>query len=61
MASIVYEKSGVYIEYNAGGMVIKKNGLTIEVPGWILEDFEQEFEQAKTDYFKQLATERSEP
>lgn len=57
---IVYEKAGIYIEYNAEGMVIKKNGLTIEVPAWILEDFEREFELAKLDYIKQL-TNRSEP
>lgn len=60
MASIIYEKAGIYIEYNDAGAVFKKNGLTIEIPGWILEDFEREFEQAKIDYYKQM-TERREP
>lgn len=63
MASIIYEKNGIYIEYNDKGAVFKKNGLTIEIPGEVLMDFEQEFEQAKIDYAKELRQpqERSEP
>lgn len=58
--NIVYRKAGIYIEYNNEGAIFKKNGLTIEVPGWILEDFEREFENAKIDFLKQLK-ERNEP
>lgn len=58
--NIVYEKAGVYIEYNDEGVIFKKNGLTIEIPGWILQDFEREFEVATLDYAKQLE-QRSEP
>lgn len=49
---IVYERAGVYIEYNDTGAIFKKNGLTIEIPAWMLIEFEQEFEQAKADYIK---------
>ena len=61
MASIIYERDGIYIEYSPLGAKFKKNGLTIEIPAYILEDFEVKFEQAKLDYIRQVNGERSEP
>lgn len=51
--NIKYERSGIYIEYNDKGAVFKKNGLTIEIPGWILQDFEREFEIKQMELVKQ--------
>lgn len=43
MAEVVYERSGIYVRWDDDGVVIKKNGLTIEIPNHIIEDFTHEF------------------
>ena len=41
---ITYQRNGIVIKVTADQVVIKKNGLTIEVPMTIVEDFVNEFE-----------------
>jgi hypothetical protein len=58
--NIKYERAGIYIEYNEEGAVFKKNGLTIEIPGHILQDFEQEFELKQMEIIRQYYQEMPE-
>lgn len=55
--SIVYERAGIKIIVTPSQTVFKKNGLTIEIPKWVLDDFEQEFDKA----LLRIELERSEP
>jgi hypothetical protein len=52
--NIKYERAGIYIEYNDRGVVFKKNGLTIEIPAWILADFEREFDIKQSEIVRQM-------
>ena len=52
--NIKYERAGIYIEYNERGAIFKKNGLTIEIPGNILEDFEREFDVKRSELIHQM-------
>jgi hypothetical protein len=52
--NIKYERAGIYIEYNERGAIFKKNGLTIEIPGSILEDFEREFDIKRAELIHQM-------
>jgi hypothetical protein len=45
---IKYERAGIQIILRPGWTTIKKNGLTIEIPDWILRDFEVEFSKEST-------------
>lgn len=49
---IKYERNGIYIEYNERGAVFKKNGLTIEIPDDILQDFEQALERKQIEMIR---------
>jgi hypothetical protein len=51
---IIYERNGIYIEYNSKGAVFKKNGLTIEIPARVLEDFEREFDIKRSELIHQM-------
>lgn len=58
--NIIYEHYGIYIEYNDKGAVFKKNGLTIEIPGYVLQDFEREFEMKQMEIVRQAYKEMPE-
>jgi len=42
--SMVYERDGTIIKVDDGDVTVKKNGLTITIPSWMVSDFVREFE-----------------
>lgn len=45
-AVITYERDGVQIIVYPGHVTVKKNGLSIDIPTWMIEDFSNEFDKA---------------
>ena len=48
-AQILYERAGIQIIITLEKVTIKKNGLTIEIPKWVIDDFMQEFDKESAE------------
>lgn len=51
---ITYERDGVVIMVDENTVCVKKNGLTIEIPFWMLEDFANELHVESATVLKDI-------